>query len=336
MAERPEAERPEAGRPGAGRAAPESAGQEGSREQRASPLAVTPGDPLVPYRRVSRSAGDRVRWACTLEAVAPKLGNVHPSASFADLNAADFLTAGAQLAWAVETHPDWPVGRIIFDAVRRCRDATGTNVNLGIALLVVPLVKAERLTQESDLPVREAVRHVLEGLTPEDGQHAFAAIRLAQPGGLGRVERMDVAESGPVDLRAAMADAADRDLIALQYATAYAMLFDSVVPVVQQAVRDAGDVLTGIREAQLRLLAATSDSLIARKCGREAADEARAMAVQVLRSANCSERVAAEAKFDAWLRSDGHRRNPGATADLIAAALYLLLGNSRRCNEHSE
>ena len=27
-------------------------------------------------------------------------------------------------------------------------------------------------------------------------------------------------------------------------------------------------------------------------------------------------------EFDAWLRADGHRRNPGTTADLIAASLF--------------
>ena len=30
-------------------------------------------------------------------------------------------------------------------------------------------------------------------------------------------------------------------------------------------------------------------------------------------------------KFDAWLRADGHRRNPGTTADLIAATLFAAL-----------
>ncbi len=29
--------------------------------------------------------------------------------------------------------------------------------------------------------------------------------------------------------------------------------------------------------------------------------------------------------FDAWLRADGHRRNPGTMADLMAATLFLLL-----------
>ncbi|MFN5467079.1 MAG: hypothetical protein ACK5AM_03065 [Pirellulaceae bacterium] len=29
--------------------------------------------------------------------------------------------------------------------------------------------------------------------------------------------------------------------------------------------------------------------------------------------------------FDQWLRADGNRRNPGTTADLIAAALMVAL-----------
>lgn len=283
-------------------------------------------DPLAAYRRLARSAGDRIRWACALEAVAPKFGNVHPSASFADLHAADFLAAGEQLASVVETTSAWTVGRTVFEGVRRCREATGTNVNLGIALLVVPLVHAERLAEETAKPVRESLHRVLETLTPEDGKDVFAAIRLAQPGGLGRVERMDVADEGPVDLRAAMAEAADRDLIALQYATAFAMLYDAVVPVLREAIGDAGDVLWGVRAAQLRLMSATPDSLIARKCGSAAAEDARALAAKVLHSTTLPERIAAEERFDAWLRSDGHCRNPGATADLIAAGLYVLLG----------
>jgi triphosphoribosyl-dephospho-CoA synthase len=30
-------------------------------------------------------------------------------------------------------------------------------------------------------------------------------------------------------------------------------------------------------------------------------------------------------EFDAWLRADGHARNPGATADLVTAALFAAL-----------
>ena len=37
----------------------------------------------------------------------------------------------------------------------------------------------------------------------------------------------------------------------------------------------------------------------------------------------------AVADFDFWLRADGHRRNPGTTADLIAAGLFVLLREGR-------
>jgi triphosphoribosyl-dephospho-CoA synthase len=30
-------------------------------------------------------------------------------------------------------------------------------------------------------------------------------------------------------------------------------------------------------------------------------------------------------ELDAWLRADGHRRNPGTTADLVAATLFAAL-----------
>lgn len=50
-------------------------------------------------------------------------------------------------------------------------------------------------------------------------------------------------------------------------------------------------------------------------------------AEQVLQAAELGEEAFHEslADFDFWLRSDGHRRNPGTTADLLAAALFVLL-----------
>ena len=34
------------------------------------------------------------------------------------------------------------------------------------------------------------------------------------------------------------------------------------------------------------------------------------------------------AELDAWLRADGHQRNPGTTADLVAATLFADLRES--------
>jgi triphosphoribosyl-dephospho-CoA synthase len=65
-------------------------------------------------------------------------------------------------------------------------------------------------------------------------------------------------------------------------------------------------------------LANRPDSLIARKRGEAVAVEASRRAAEVLAGGEI-------AGFDAWLRGDGHARNPGATADLVAAALFVAL-----------
>ncbi|WP_164103108.1 triphosphoribosyl-dephospho-CoA synthase [Candidatus Laterigemmans baculatus] len=304
---------------------------------------------LRAYRQLAAAPGDRVRWACTLEAVAPKLGNVHPSASFADLRLSDFVTAAEQLATVVEEAADapgrWSLGAMVLEAVKRCRERTGTNVNLGIALLIVPLVLAERVAEEESLAPAAAVQAVLDRLDAADGRDVYAAIRLAQPGGLGRASEMDVnapaggeigeiaatggqasvEASPPVDLLAAMHGAADRDAIAHLYATGFDKLFELVTPWIEAAIGDVGDWLLGIREAQLRLLAAAPDTLIARKCGPAVALEGQRLAAEVFEAGNAAERSAAEERLDQWLRADGHRRNPGTTADVIAAGLYVLL-----------
>ncbi len=69
------------------------------------------------------------------------------------------------------------------------------------------------------------------------------------------------------------------------------------------------------------------DSLIARKCGLATATQAASFAKRVLETGRPGDHEYHEAAsdFDFWLRSDGHRRNPGTTADLITAGLFVAL-----------
>jgi triphosphoribosyl-dephospho-CoA synthase len=81
----------------------------------------------------------------------------------------------------------------------------------------------------------------------------------------------------------------------------------------------------------IQLIATHGDSLIARKCGPEESRRATLLAGQVLAAGGPGHDEYSEAlsDFDFWLRSDGHRRNPGTTADLIAAALFAGLRDGR-------
>jgi triphosphoribosyl-dephospho-CoA synthase len=77
----------------------------------------------------------------------------------------------------------------------------------------------------------------------------------------------------------------------------------------------------------LRLMAEFGDSLIARKCGVEMSGRVQVRAAGILANgwphAPDSHRELLD--FDEFLREDGHRRNPGTTADLVAAILFAAL-----------
>jgi triphosphoribosyl-dephospho-CoA synthase len=260
-----------------------------------------------------------IRAACLLEATARKPGNVHPEASFVDLEYADFvcsaLAAGSPLAHAAEIR----VGRAVFAAIEATRQRTPRNTNLGIALLIAPLAGVP-----ADVSLREGIDTVLNALSVEDADQVYRAIRLAQPGGMGRVDDQDISEAPRVTLREAMRMAADRDAIAAQYAGRFELVLDFGVPWLASQADFASNWECRIIGLQLALMCQQPDTLIARKCGIETTREASERAQAVLEAGGPATEAGrtALATFDAWLRADGHRRNPGTTADLVAACLF--------------
>jgi hypothetical protein len=64
---------------------------------------------------------------------------------------------------------------------------------------------------------------------------------------------------------------------------------------------------------------------------RQTAERSAAMAAEVLAAGQPDDEpyVRRLADLDFWLRSDSHRRNPGTTADLIAAGLFAALRDGR-------
>lgn len=268
------------------------------------------------------STGQCATLACLLEVAAPKPGNVHRGADFEDLSFHDFLASAVAIAPAMELAVDRPLGQTVLEAVRATWQIVGTNTNLGTVLLLAPLAKVPR-----ESPLRAGVAEVLHRLAPQDAALVYEAIRLAHPGGLGRVAQHDVADPPPVSLIAAMQLAAGRDLVARQYAEDFAQVFDCVVPWLRESVDVGMPVPEAVVHVHVRLMAAFPDSLIARKCGPAVAAESAARAALVLLAGGPGEADYRQtlADLDFWLRSDGHRRNPGTTADLVAAGLFIAI-----------
>lgn len=259
------------------------------------------------------SIGECVQFACILEATARKPGNVHRFQDFDDLTYLDFLVSAAVIAPILEKTVELGVGPAVLQAVTATRKVVKTNSNLGIILLLAPLAAVPR-----NRDIRTGVTEVLDRLTIEDARAVFEAIRLADPGGLGAAPQQDVREEPTLPLREIMRLAARRDLVACQYANGYRELFDFGVAQLTALSTHFRHLETAIVYCHLYLLDNLLDTHIVRKCGIEEAVEVSRRASEARTGANISE-------FDAWLRADGHRRNPGATADLVCASLFVAL-----------
>lgn len=259
-----------------------------------------------------------VRAACVLEATAPKVGNVHPQASFSDLRFEDFLESAELAAPPLARTRSMGVGTAVYHAIAATRRRVQTNTNLGIALLLAPLAAVD-VAQ----PLAEGLETVLARLTVEDARDVYAAIRLGNPGGLGRVAKQDVREAPTTDLRSAMRLAAAHDLIAMQYTNGFRDVFRGLTDLLDWQ-RETCDLLQSILGLQLTFMSRHPDSLIARKCGADTARDAMQRAQAVLKGGwpgTPSARRACQ-DLDSWLRADGNRRNPGTTADMICAILF--------------
>jgi triphosphoribosyl-dephospho-CoA synthase len=161
----------------------------------------------------------------------------------------------------------------------------------------------------------------------EDARLVYQAIRQARPSGMGTAEEQDLDVEPTVTLREAMALAAGRDLVAREYVTDYALTFETGVPALRRARAAGRSWEDAVVETYLALLVREPDTLIARKLGYDAAAEVSAGARAILdqgdlTSAEARSRLAA---FDASLRDAHNSRNPGTTADLTAAALFVVL-----------
>jgi triphosphoribosyl-dephospho-CoA synthase len=237
--------------------------------------------------------------------------------------------------------PGARVGARIRGAIEATIEAVGVNTNLGIVLLCAPLAAADPSlgSTASPLPrsrgrVREGGEHgrdlrsllirVLDGLDVADAADAFAAIVQASPAGLGRAERHDAFAPPQVTLKQAMAEAADRDRVARQYATGFADVFDVGMPIHAAAAARWSDPKFATLAVYLCFLSRFPDSHILRKYGAGTAAEVCRTALKfdaLLQEAHDPAGVVGELlAWDAFLKA--RHINPGTTADLTVATSF--------------
>ena len=274
----------------------------------------------------SMTPGRLASIACLMEVCAPKPGNVHRGADFEDVGFEDFVLSAEFLGSVIDLYLNRSVGEMILAVVRTTKEHVGTNTNLGLALLLCPLAKAVSRVGHIDAAV---VSEVLREFTEMDSIAVYEAIRIASPAGMEPVPQWDVGGPPPTDILAAMGSAADRDMVARQYSEDFNNVFSDVVPALLSGWEKFENMREAIVFAHVKLLAKFGDSLIARKCGVECSQQTQKMAGQAIEELALGRDtyLRSVGELDFWLRADGHRRNPGTTADLIGAGLMVAICN---------
>ncbi|MEM3593604.1 MAG: triphosphoribosyl-dephospho-CoA synthase, partial [Candidatus Jordarchaeaceae archaeon] len=188
------------------------------------------------------------------------------------------------------------VGQHILRAVMDTSNwQRGGNVNLGTILLFIPLAVAAGMAHSCGKIVsgelRKNVRRVMESTTADDTLAVYEAISIANPGGLGKVERYDVTKEVSKSLireeNVALQDvfriSAGWDNISKEWITGMEITFEVGYPAFLRIYNEFRDVNTATVHTFLEILSKNPDSLIQRKTSMEKALEVSKAAAEILK-----------------------------------------------------
>jgi len=280
----------------------------------------------------------------------PKPGNVHRTADFRGTRYEHFLASSVALASSFRAAAsrgvlasrkeielkDVGVGRLILDSVQSAgRWQHGGNTCLGSVVLLCPIAVAAGMASKSGGisagKLRVLVKRVVGSTTPEDAVLFYEAVKATEAGGLGEVKDLDIKDSRSKDwilrdgitLLEVFRKSSLYDSVALEWTSNYATTFDLGYPYFKDILKQSGDVNTATVQTFLKILSEKPDTLIRRKAGMDIAKEVSSKAKSILgRGGMLTQSGRRELEvFDAELRAQGNKLNPGTTADLTASTL---------------
>lgn len=261
------------------------------------------------------------QYACLLDVATLKPGNVGWHSCGHGMDAGDFFASAAACGHTL-CAPGHSLGERILRAIEQTRQVVNCNTNLGIVLLCAPLIQGALTRSPGGL--RGAVEYVLRQTTVNDARQAYAAIRLAQPGGMGRMDH-DIQDEPKINLLDAMRLSAERDQIGAQYAEGYRFLFETVTPLFVELVRRWGYDIWAAAGVYMTLLGSRPDSLIARRYGLHAADDimrkVRPLAKEFVGCKRPQDFERRLLDLDQHFKENGF--NPGTTADMVVGGVFI-------------
>lgn len=215
----------------------------------------------------------------------------------------------------------------------------GGNILLGHILILAPLSAAvcicKKLKKFSFKDFKVILQHIIRDSTVEDTVNLYQAIKLCQPGGLGKIAKYDLTEDDSIaeiqqdsiTLREIFKLSRDYDLISSEYTTGFQIILNEGLPYFIELFNTYNDINIAIVNTYLNFLSNHPDTLIIRKSGKDAALLVSQAAFKVLRQGGISTKkgLRLAIKLDKKLHKAKGKLNPGTTADLIAGVIFSAL-----------
>ncbi|MFX1426405.1 MAG: triphosphoribosyl-dephospho-CoA synthase, partial [Promethearchaeota archaeon] len=285
----------------------------------------------------------------------PKPGNVHRTKDFENTRFEHFLSGIAAIQPTFRTfcekifHMPYndnlnygfiELGILFVEAAEQMiKWQSGGNVLLGHILILAPLTAAVILCIKSNSikisDFRYHLNKIIDDTTVEDTINLYKAIRICNPGGLGKIDKYDINNENTLnDIRADNLNlkkifnlSKEYDLISSEYSTGFDIILDEGLPYILQAYNQFGDPNIAIVNTFLKILASHPDTLIIRKSGLEPANAISVSALKIVKKGGISTPIGLELtiELDGKLQEQKGKMNPGTTADLIAGVIFCAL-----------
>jgi triphosphoribosyl-dephospho-CoA synthase len=309
----------------------------------------------------ARNVSQCLELAILLEVSAEKPGNVNLNSSFEGTSCHHFFASavaarpsfqeaayrGSHVAEGKLGPGEVGLGELIKWCAGQVNSwQRGGNTILGTIMLLMPIAVAAGMAPSShkDAPadlslLRGNIDLIVKSTTALDSVHLYEAVDIAKPSGLNKAPDLDVTDPRTkerllqenVTLFEVFRIASTYDDICEEWVKNYPITFDLAYPYITEQLKSK-PLNTAVVNTFLKILSERPDTFIARKIGREKAQEVSANAKVILElgGVETTDGAASLKRFDQKLRSTQNKCNPGTTADLTAAALALCTLNGFR------
>jgi triphosphoribosyl-dephospho-CoA synthase len=265
----------------------------------------------------------------------PKPGNIDRDHNYTDTRFEHFLASAVGVYPVLEKAAGSKsgVGSLIQEAVHESSKwQKGGNTHFGAFLLLIPLVMAAGRC-DSTKCLKEQVRKVVRETTVEDAielyrafSHARVKVKPVDDLDLGDVASPDKIQERGLTLFNLMEISSGYDMLAEEWTNGFKKTFESAASI-QNKVKKYG-INDAVVLTFMELLSRNKDTFIQTKFDSKKAEEVSLRAKEILQKGDL-EKVKDEIHaFDKFLLSEGI--NPGSTADIIIAGLFVSLFEGMR------